>query len=437
MCVCATNLVLLALLSFSIHYTRSAILVLCVYLLSAKQLTVTSYSYLLSLNYVPSILVPIIIGVYLHREVDKTKRFFVLLIALFLIIITSLSLSISMNHERFIPLILSMFIFSSASSVVILIQRALTLENLSQGISYTSTSASTGITIAIGNIAKLLGKLTVVVLLELSSIDDVVLVVIIISLISFFSGIFLYNLDIASRIKRSQENNGEVDDNAAIMLSLISPNFYSYALIHSIVLSTFHLFNNSIPVLMVKNHNFSLLSTAIYGSLVSIVPSFTSPVIGYIMKNHSSYHLESCIIVAAFTYAGYLYLIAIDGRGYINPVVNVLVLSVMQSFLATITLSCSLDNLCIEKRYNNLFYTYAFAIMESLYSIMSVILTAIFGFLSSSNVATDDTVGGVVNASSLSIILYSYALIAGLLLTLKVLQKYNSNFVYDQYMQIL
>jgi hypothetical protein len=37
----------------------------------------------------------------------------------------------------------------------------------------------------------------------------------------------------------------------------------------------------------------------------------------------------------------------------------------------------------------------------------------------------------------LSIILYSYALIAGLLLTLKVLQKYNSNFVYDQYMQIL
>ena len=262
--MCA-NLALLALLSFSIHYTRSAILVLCIYLLSAKQLTVASYSYLLSLNYVPSIVVPIIVGIYLHREIDKTKRFVVLLTALFLIIMTSLCLCISMLHERYVVLILSMFLFSSASSVVILIQRALTLENLSHGRGNSSTSVATGITMAIGNIAKLMGKVTVVCLLEISSIEDVVLVVIAISFVSFFSGIFLFNLDIANRIKQSQDSNDVMDNNSAIMLSLISPNFYSYALIHSIVLSSFHLFNNTIPIFMVKNNNFSLLSTAIYG----------------------------------------------------------------------------------------------------------------------------------------------------------------------------
>lgn len=170
-----------------------------------------------------------------------------------------------MLHERYVVLILSMFLFSSASSVVILIQRALTLENLSHGRNNSSTSVATGITMAIGNIAKLMGKVTVVCLLEISSIEDVVLVVIVVSFVSFFSGIFLFNLDIANRIKQSQDNNDVIDDNAAITLSLISPNFYTYALIHSIVLSSFHLFNNTIPIFMVKNHNFSLLSTAIYG----------------------------------------------------------------------------------------------------------------------------------------------------------------------------
>ena len=156
------------------------------------------------------------------------------------------------------------------------------------------------------------------------------------------------------------------------------------------------------------------------------------------MKNYTSFHLESCIIAAALTFASYLYLIAVD-EGCINPITNVIILSFTQSFLATITLSCSLDNLCLEKRYNNLFYTYAFAIMESLYSVMSVIITAIFGFVSSTKVMSDDSVGSdvSVNASSLSIILYWYAMILGLLIILKLLQKYNNNFMYDQYMQIL
>ncbi len=156
------------------------------------------------------------------------------------------------------------------------------------------------------------------------------------------------------------------------------------------------------------------------------------------MKNYTSFHLDSCIIAAALTYASYLYLIAVE-EGCINPITNVVILCLTQSFLATITLSCSLDNLCTEKRYNNLFYTYAFAIMESLYSVMSVIITAIFGFISSNKVVNDDSVGSdvSVNKSSLSIILYLYALILGLLIILKLLQKYNNYFIYDQYMQIL
>ncbi|KAJ1424821.1 major facilitator superfamily domain-containing protein [Ochromonadaceae sp. CCMP2298] len=146
-------LVLLSLISFGGHFTRSSLSMFGLYLINDGTISPAGLGVMLAACSLPSILIPLIVG----HMIDTTKKERMITLVLFGFTIGGLLLfNVAICSGVFWLSVFALVVYGSGASSVTVIQRILVTLYLKENITFT-----TGIYIAMANVAKLLGKISV------------------------------------------------------------------------------------------------------------------------------------------------------------------------------------------------------------------------------------------------------------------------------------
>jgi len=146
-------LILLSFLSFGGHFARSSISMFGLYLINDEIISPAGLGVLLSAASLPALLIPLIVG----HLIDNTQWERLITLVMHALTILGLILFAVSIYLRYFWLgVLALVIYGSGASSITVIQRILVTLYLKSNITFT-----TGFYIAMANVAKLLGKVTI------------------------------------------------------------------------------------------------------------------------------------------------------------------------------------------------------------------------------------------------------------------------------------